>query len=278
MQFHLNPSAEYDSDVKLKSHHLPCFSEKHLISTHPEGWKILGEVSAKKAKNPKGTLKVGNEQFDVVPEGSHSRLLWRRSGYLQADDDSYVVILKSRAGFFLILLLLLAAILFFLLGRPQGDTGPVIGPAPDNDGPVVINPDHPLPPEDENAEPIEDDDTEKGTAQDGGGSVSMIYSLESAIDLSSGEIAIYFKNPNASTHDVTVDMYIVSGGEEYLIAQSGILKAGYGLEKLTLLDGGPILSEGIYGGLFRLHCYDPLTGEQAMLVPEIVGLNITVTE
>jgi len=187
------------------------------------------------------------------------------------------VVLKSRAAFLIILFLLLALICLLLLLKPAPYSDPIIGPAP-NDGPVVINPDHPLPPEDENAEPIEDDDSKKGEAEDGGGSVSMIYALESAIDLSSGEITIYFKNPNASTHDVTVDMYIVSGGEEYLIAQSGILKAGYGLEKLTLLSDGPILSEGIYGGLFRLHCYDPLTGEQAMLVPEIVGLNITVTK
>jgi len=75
MQFHLNSSAEYDSDVKLKSHHLPCFSEKHLINTHPDGWEGIGEISGRKEKKAKDALQVGNELFDLLPEGSKSRLL-----------------------------------------------------------------------------------------------------------------------------------------------------------------------------------------------------------
>ena len=130
---------------------------------------------------------------------------------------------------------------------------------------------------DSGAEKLEGDDSDKAQVEKGGGSVSMIYSLDASIVLSSGDITIYFQNPNASTHNVTVDMYIVSGGQEYLIAQSGLLEAGYKLESLTMLADGPALTEGMYTGLFRKHCYDPVSGEKAIVIPEIAGLNITVT-
>ncbi|MBQ9980654.1 MAG: hypothetical protein IJP23_06310 [Oscillospiraceae bacterium] len=297
MQFNIHHSGDYDANVSLKGRKVECFSPKYIKNTYPQGGcKVLGEMGGGKAKKVLGTVQVGRELHEVSPSGSKSRLFWRRAGYLQVGDDQYIAVMKSRLPFLIILLALIAVIIILLClltgpGNTPGNTpsdnpgntpgtvtpGDTPGDTPGGDGPIVIAPDHPLPPVDENSQPIEGDTSEKADVSEGGGSVSMIYSLDSSLTLSNGDITIYFQNPNASSHNVTVDMYIVSGGQEYLIAQSGLLEPGFGLTKLRMMTGAPTLSEGIYGGLFRLHCYDPVTGEQAMVVPEITGLNITVT-
>ena len=60
------------------------------------------------------------------------------------------------------------------------------------------------------------------------------------------------------------------------MAKSGLLEAGYGLNTLTLSDDAPTLSEGIYTGIYRLHCYDPKTGERSLVAPSIAGVEVTV--
>ena len=277
MQYSVISAPTYDAQVKLKGETIQCCSKQQLKRTYPRGGcKVVGEISGKE-KRKIGILPVGKTEFSISSPGAHSSLLWRETGYLQVGRDEYIAVLKSRVPFLLLLLGLLAAIVL-LLGLLMGGED-VIGPGPDvSDGPTVIAPDHPLPPIDSGAEKLEGDSSEKAEAEKGGGSVSMIYSLDASIVLSTGDITIYFQNPNASTHNVSVDMYIVSGGQEYLIAQSGLLEAGYGLSHLTMMKDGPTLSEGLYTGLFRLQCYDPVTGEKAIIVPEIAGLNITVTQ
>ena len=284
--------ARYDTQVTIKNREIKCFSPKHLRKMlGSESPHVVGEITGGSAKNAIGQLQIGDDLYHVLPYKSKNRLLWRDAGYLEVGDEKYIAVLKSRVPFLMILTVLVAAVILLLCllrgGTPvrppsgisserPGTSDPVVTPT-EPSGPVVIEPDHPLPPVDENAEAVEDDDSEKADVSNGGGSVSMIYALDASIRLPDGEITIYFKNPNASSHSVIVDMYIVSGGQEYLIAQSGLLAPGFGLNKLQLMPAAPSLSEGIYSGLFRLHCYDPVTGEQAMVVPQIAGLNVTVT-
>jgi len=274
MQYSAISASHHDAQVKLKGETLECLSSKQLKRTYPRGGcKVVGEISGRKKKEI-GLLPHGKTEFSVCAPGAHSSLFWRQAGYLQVGPDEYVAVVKSRIPFLLLLLGLLALIALLLCLLLGGDDSGKVNPngpddrpsqdvqaGPGQDGPTVIAPDHPLPPVDSGAEKLEGDDSDKAQVEKGGGSVSMIYSLDASIVLSSGDITIYFQNPNASTHNVTVDMYIVSGGQEYLIAQSGLLEAGYGLSHLTMLEGGPVLSEGLYTGLFRLQCYNPISGE-----------------
>ena len=94
--------------------------------------------------------------------------------------------------------------------------------------------------------------------------------------MSTGKIDIYFKNPNASTHDVSIILYVISGDQEIPIAQSGLIKAGSALNVLEFAEGSAQLREGVYSGKYLLSCFDPLTGERALVQPEIAGVTITV--
>ena len=73
-------------------------------------------------------------------------------------------------------------------------------------------------------------------------------------------------------------MYIVSGGNEYLIAKSGLIKAGYGLYKLTLSEDAPTLTEGVYTAYYKIGYYNPETGERALVEADIKDVTVTVTE
>ena len=304
MQFDIQSSAHYDAKVTLKNQSVACFSAKYIKNTYPQGGcKVLGEIDGGKAKKALGSAQIGQEVYDVSPPGSKNPLLWRTAGYLQVGDDQYIAVMKSRVPVLVTLGALIAMIILLGLLRgcgpandpvvtpPVQENPPIVTttPSPSNTpdepvvtppqptDPVIIQPDQPLPPVDENAEAIEGDNAEKPEVDEGGGSVALMYSLDASLTLSDGNITIFFKNPGKSTHNVTLDMYILSGGQEYLIAQSGLLEPGFGLSTLQLMPAAPSLSEGIYDGLFRVHVYDPSNGEQALVVPEIPGLNITVT-
>ena len=119
------------------------------------------------------------------------------------------------------------------------------------------------------------DETQK-ESPDGGGSVSMIYTLSAKITLSTGEINIHFKNPKVSNHSVAMQFYILSGGEEYLVAESGLIPAGNGLYTLKMLDTAPTLSEGTYEGMYRVMYYDPITGVRAHVQSEITDVVVSV--
>ena len=257
---------DYDQKVKIEKENILCYSKKQLDRLYPNGdYHIIGETKKKNKKEIISQLRVRKHMLDVCKPDQHSGLLYRRAGYVRVGGDDFVALLVPRWPFLLILLLLLGitGILLSLL---------LNGPAPS----TPVNPDHPLPPEDVLSKPMEDDTTEKADVPEGGGSLSMIYTLDARLSLSTGQIAVYFKNPNASSHNVALELIVISGGEEYVIAQSGLVKAGYALETLEKLAGSASLSEGIYTGLYRLHCYDPVSGERALVSPEITDVKITV--
>ena len=189
-------------------------------------------------------------------------------GYVRVGETQFVVLLHSRLAFLILLsggIVALGILATVLAGS--------LAPKP----PIIIDPDHPLPTQDPNVEVLPTDPNEqKPTVPEGGGSLSMIYTLEAELSLSTGDIKIYFKNPNASSHDVSVILYVIAGDEAIAIAQSGLIKAGQGLAKLEFVEGTAKLKEGVYTGKYVLSCFDPYTGERALVQPEIAGVTITV--
>lgn len=261
-------TTDHDRKLKFEGQEIFCYSKKQLDKLYPGGgYRVVGEVCHNNKKEEIAQLRINKESHKVSQIGGHSKLLYKRVSYVCVGDDLYIAILKNQIPFFIILFGLLVALALALTLTLGGE-----------DGPIVIDPDHPLPDVDSNSTQIEDDDSQKPDVEEGGGSVSMIYTLSANVSLSTGEASIYFKNPNASSHDVSVELYIVSGESEYLVAQSGLIKAGYALNTLSLDKDGPQLSEGVYTGLYRLRCYDPVSGEMALVAPEITGVEITVTQ
>lgn len=258
---------DHDKTIQYQSQDVYCYSKKQLDKLYPNGgYKILGEAKAnnKKDEIARLLLNKSDDELIISEEGSHSALLYKSAGYVCVGDDEYVALLKSRL--FLILLLgglgLLALLIYLLIPR----------------GPLVIDPDHPLPEKDPYVEVMGDDLTEKAEVDEGGGSVSMIYTLEAKAALSSGEVTIYFKNPNASSHDVVIELYLLAGEKEVLVARSGRVEPGYALNRLDLMSDAAVLSEGVYNGLYKVQCYDPETGEKALVAPEITGVEVSVTQ
>ena len=135
-----------------------------------------------------------------------------------------------------------------------------------------LTPDYALPEEDENATVIPDDSNEKFESEVGGGAIRLWYSQSVRINLSQKTAYLFYANPGISTQNVVLQIVI----KDRVVAQSGLIKPGYQLAKMYLLDGSEkMLKEGIYAqAVLRLHCYDPITAEKAMVNTDA---NITVT-
>lgn len=128
-----------------------------------------------------------------------------------------------------------------------------------------------------NAKKIGDDDSEKLKAQSGGGAVSMTYKKEVTISLSGKNANLLFQNPSKSVNDVVLEVIVIGNdGVETTIAQSGILKPGYKIEKLDLDKKVEKLSEGVYNGKFNVLYYNPTTGEKAIVNGNLDGITINV--
>lgn len=257
MKYTVNQVKGYDLRVKLNKTVYFGYTPKELKKRYPkDGYSIVGEIKPNSDKKKIGELV---DSGAVVSElKAHSRVLNKEKGYLSVEADTFLVVLRSRIPFIILffgglLIALLIALMVF-----------------SSDSPIAINPDAPLP----DISPIVDDDSVKPIVGDGSGSVTMIWTLNATANLSDGKVEVYFKNPNASTHDVEVELYVVSNGEEFLIARSDRVKAGYALNRMDILKS-ITLSEGIYTGIYRVTGYDPETGEKAAYMPEIPDVLIT---
>lgn len=263
------PQNDYNKKLKIEDSEILCYSKKQLKKRYPDkDYSVVAEVKAKNRKEEIGQLEVGEKLLSAVEPNTYGKLFWKRSGYVCVGENNYIALLKSRLPFLLILLglligLTIAGILLFrILSGPSVPT---------------IDPYNPLPSPDPYVEPIENDDSVKASSEDGGGSVSMIYRLKANIDLSTGKTDIYFKNPNASNHNVAIQMYIVSGENETLIAQSGLIESGYSLNRLDMIENSANLKKGVYQGKFKVIYYNPDTGERALVESDIKDLEITVS-
>lgn len=279
-QFNYVLKSDYDKRVRIDGENVLCYSASRLKAVHPDA-NIKGSLEARSytnsEKKPKkngapslyeqrtlGEMPIGIKRIGISAAQSNSPLLYKKVGYVCLEDGSFVALCISRLPFFILLTTLLAllvagsVVLLSLLGEES--------PAPN----------HPLPPVDDNLTPDEGDPSDPIQSPDGGGAVSMIYTLGAKIIPSTGKIDIHFKNPRVSNHSVAVELYIVSNGVEYLIAKSGLIPPGNGLYELTMLDTAPTLSQGKYDALYRVFYYDPVTGVRANVQSDITDVVATV--
>ena len=154
---------------------------------------------------------------------------------------------------------------------------------PADDGKVVLAPDYPLIKDEPNSQPTEDDQ-QKFEVSENGGAVALNYSDKVEYGLSDQTVTLFFANPGSSTQAVVLQV-IVYGGvnvdtgkpEEYLLAESGILRPGYYVERLDAdLESNVSLASGVYSGVMRVLFYNEDTGERAVVNTEI-PVNISVS-
>lgn len=122
------------------------------------------------------------------------------------------------------------------------------------------------------AQTIPNDNSQKKESEKGGGSVSLTYSNQVAIDLSDASASLMFANPNKSNQDMVLQIVI----QNQLIVQSGTIRPGHQVTTLDLMDGAAAkLSPGGYDGNFVILYYHPDSGEKAIVNTEI-PINIEV--
>lgn len=131
---------------------------------------------------------------------------------------------------------------------------------------VVLTPDYAPQEMEENAEPIENDDTTKLDTSEGGGAISIEYVDSVSIDLSEEKVSLEYANPGKSTQNVVIQIVI----QDEIIVQSGTIAPGNMVRELELLDGAKEkLQEGVYSDAkLVILSYDPETGEKAMVNTE----------
>ena len=290
---------DYDKRIKLGNNYVFCYSKKKLKELYPdesgyslcgEAWRGTGQSQDKyeekqrkkleklkksgKADLEKTTLKVGDLHMSgsvlgVYPKGTNEFFLSKADGYVCVGENSFVALHSSRIPFLAAVGGLTTAIIATVI---------IIAMLLGNATPPDVKPDNPLPVLDPNIVPVEDDTSEKVVSEDGGGSVKMVYTKEAAISLKSENATIYYQNPNASNHDVVVEIYVISGEESYFLGKSGRVPAGSGIYEISVADREAELKAGIYEGYYSVSFYNPTTGEKSILGSKISGVTITVTE
>lgn len=119
-----------------------------------------------------------------------------------------------------------------------------------------------------NANPI-GDGGDKLSQPEGGGAVSLTYSNEAMLTLSSKTAQLMFQNPTRSNQDMVLELVVA----DKALVRSGRLPPGYKVEALSGVDVTG-LSAGTYEGKFRILYYNVDSGEKAVVNTEIP---ITVT-
>lgn len=139
---------------------------------------------------------------------------------------------------------------------------------------VTLAPDYAPVATESHAQPIPDDKGERPDAEPGSGSVSLTYSNEVDIDLSSGKVDLLFANPGRSNQDMVLQIVI----QGRVLLQSGRITPGNQVTELELEQNAvKMLNPGGYEGSFLIFYYDLTSGEKAMVNTE-VPIMITVVE
>ena len=138
----------------------------------------------------------------------------------------------------------------------------------------VLPPDYPPQATDQNQTPIPDDQGGTIETPEGGGAVNVTYSESIEIDLSEKSASLYYANPSRSNQNVAIAVVI---GED-VILRSQLITPGNMINSLTLVEGAEKkLTVGGYNAALIIYCYDPETGEKAM-VDTTGAVVLTVTE
>ncbi|MBR2336123.1 MAG: hypothetical protein IKA62_07880 [Clostridia bacterium] len=290
---------DYDKRVKLGKEYVFCYSKKKIKELYPSGagyslsgeahlgtgkaqdkfdekqrkrlerLKESGKAHAEQQTLKTGDLRIGGHVLGVYPKDTNAGFLSKSNGYVAVGENQFISIHSSRVPF----LITVGAISAAIIAAVAIILALITAPAP----PAPPAPDNPLPVIDPNVVPNEDDTSEKKPI-DSGGSVSLIYTKKAELNLTAEIAKIYYKNPNSSSHDTVIELYIVSDGNTYFLGRSGRVPAGYTIQELSLAEREVELKAGQYEGLYKIYFYNPETGEKAILDTNIAGVTVVVTE
>lgn len=252
MRYVILNDAACDKRFKKLGAEVAYFSKEKLDKMYPpnaaDTYSVVGYTALDKADNERNrnqeftvTVGEGETSFDAVVQKSYHHLLYKNDGYACLGANKYVVILKRRLLPVILLCLALLVVigaLVYTLRAPE-DTKPNV-PAPDEPSNVTVVEDERSQEEPERSEEI-----------------SLIYTDNAKIELSTGKITMYFKNPSTCSHDVILELYVLSGEESVKIATSDLIIAGQELTTMKMETTATKLSEGNYTGMYRLLFFEP---------------------
>ena len=275
MRYVILNDAACDKRIKKPGAEVAYFSKEKLDKMYPpnaaDTYSVVGCTALDRADDGRNsnreitvTAGDGETSFDAVVRKSYNHLLYKNDGYACLGANKYVVILKRRLLPVILLCLALLVVigaLVYTLRAPE-DTKPN-APAPDEPSNVTVVEDERSQEEPERSEEI-----------------SLIYTDNAKIELSTGKITMYFKNPSTCSHDVILELYVLSGEESVKIATSDLIIAGQDLTTMKMETTATKLSEGNYTGMYRLLFFEP--GEKTTDPPaqesKITDVDIFVTK
>lgn len=262
MEYQWIMQQDYDRKLKFRKKQFFCYSKKEFNRRNRERrLRVIGEITGQQAEEGEDRVWIGPWSFAVLKKHAKSRILYAVSGYVQTD-GGYVAVLKSRLPLYWLVLGGVAAAAA-LVGLAL-----MLRPGALSLDPIPVDP---------NVGVIENDDTQKKESEEGGGAVTLTYSLEAELSLSTGGIDMYFLNPNASNHDIALALYLVDDQTSVKIAESGRIQPGFGLTDMQFIDGSVTLSQGDYNGVYVVTLYDTGTGEKALVESTITDVIVTVS-
>lgn len=90
------------------------------------------------------------------------------------------------------------------------------------------------------------------------GTMTIGYSTQITVDKASGDITLKYEQGEDATHDVILQIILLKEGREYLLAQSGTVRAGDTVTKLKLDSAaGKQIPSGSYDGYIRVYIIGP---------------------
>jgi hypothetical protein len=299
--FHIVRKSNYDKTINFGKIQINAYSKKAMNAHfgNLDNVSIVGEACKQKKHNAFAKLQLGNTQNEpaqtlrVMPQGTLGKLLYKRVGWVQVMGDvaldaaakvdhnvspstsdvaglagesgmHFVALCKSRLAFLLWVLALVAAIIIAVAFVVSILVSP-----------VVIKPLNKLPDVDSNAISVEPEGT---TADTSGSSVSLAYSLDASLNLDTGQIDMYFKNPSTSNRDVLVELCVQDGNKDVIVAKSGLIEPSSELTRMCFDANSAKLSAGVYDAKFKVLFYDPSTGEKALVESDIDDVELTASK
>lgn len=141
-----------------------------------------------------------------------------------------------------------------------------------------ILPDYPPQETDPNQSPMENDPGGVLETSEGGAGVNLTYTATATVDLSDGIVKLYYANPSRSTQDMVVTL-VLENENNLVICRSQKITPGNQLKQLPLNEAAKeFLSVGGYNAKYVVGCYNPDSGEKAIVELEGSGVVVTVVE
>lgn len=256
-----------DKQIKFKkAKELNIISEKEFNKlTEDTDYIIVGKLKPRCKKQVAELIHINDKnhivRLEVASVDERNSLFTHKVGYVEVDENKYIQVNKMNALLIILLGVLLgllvAAGLYLIQPKDVAPTKPL----PDKQSETI--------PDDDPYYAEEDSDaTEK--AAEGGGSVSLVYTLDATKN--GNDIEMMFKNPGNSSHSIVIQMYV----ENYLIAQSGLIEPGQQLTHLTYTADENLLKSGIYNARYQLYFYSADSDVAVDIDAAIPGVELAV--